>query len=248
MDIIVGTHSIKAALENPLRSDFKLYCSDTKVLNEFPADLKKKFKLVSISENQLQNEGKKKIEASGFRFSRIPTHCFLECSTYEISPLEELYSKLESKEYCKILCLDRVSDIHNIAAILRTACFYGFDSVVLGAKLEKGFSAQFYRISSGAPEYLKIYQTNHLSRVLSKLSEKGAVTIGLSEHAEQAFQPSDFNHRSICLALGAEEKGLSHAVLRNVEYKLSLPSFGAIKSLNVSVAAAVAMEKLLFRQ
>jgi 23S rRNA (guanosine2251-2'-O)-methyltransferase len=47
----------------------------------------------------------------------------------------------------------------------------------------------------------------------------------------------------ICLLLGAEETGLSHAVARLVQKNLSLTSQGSIKSLNVSSAAAIAMEK-----
>jgi 23S rRNA (guanosine2251-2'-O)-methyltransferase len=76
------------------------------------------------------------------------------------------------------------------------------------------------------------------------MNEAGFTTVGLSEHSTENLGPEELRaQKKICLLLGAEETGLSNAVARLVKKNLSLPSQGNIKSLNVSSAAAIAMEK-----
>ena len=82
-----------------------------------------------------------------------------------------------------------------------------------------------------------------MSRIVSKLSELGVETVGLSEHAENTLGEHD-EPAAHCLVLGTEETGLSNAVKRKVDRWVKLESQGHIKSLNVSVAAAVSMEKV----
>jgi 23S rRNA (guanosine2251-2'-O)-methyltransferase len=87
-------------------------------------------------------------------------------------------------------------------------------------------------------------RVSSLSRAVGQLNDNGFMTVGLSEHStENLTQPDLRAQKKICLLLGAEETGLSHAVSRLVQKNLSLPSQGEIKSLNVASAAAIAMEK-----
>jgi len=241
-DLIIGVHSIKACFENRSRIERTLYATGD-ALKEFS---KKDLENVTVEKyhpSKFQVMAKKKVEDRGFRYQRIPSGCLLETTRFEFETFDKLYSEIRDKKIKKIIALDRVTDIHNAGAILRTASFYGVDALIIGAKMEKGFSPSLYRVASGSIEYLNIYQTNHLSRVISKLSELGVQTVGLSEHAENTLDESKVS-AAHCLVLGTEETGLSNAVKRKVDKWVSLESQGHIKSLNVSVAAAVSMEKV----
>lgn len=243
-DIIVGLHSIVAAINNTNRSNKLLFTTDDAQL-----ELKKKYGKVNfegvelklLSPHSLQSEAQKLLKESGYKLDRVPSGAFLVCDQLPIYDINQLYLDLEQKK-CRILCLDQVTDVHNAAAIMRTACFYGVTHIVFAQKGSFGLSPSFYRIASGATEFLKVIQTPNLSRLLTKISEKGVSCVGLSEHATTNVETIT-KSENISLVLGSEENGLSNAVKRVLVNLFSLESQGDIKSLNVSVAAAVAMEK-----
>jgi 23S rRNA (guanosine2251-2'-O)-methyltransferase len=90
---------------------------------------------------------------------------------------------------------------------------------------------------------VKIVRCSALPKTITKLKELGVMCVGLSEHASEELNKID-NEKSVCLVLGAEDVGMSHAVSRVVDKTIAFKPLGKIKSLNVSVAAAIAMEKI----
>src|SRR5690606_2934985 len=120
--------------------------------------------------------------------------------------------------------LDQITDVHNGAAIMRTASFYGVTGILVPSEKSFGLTPSFYRIASGATEYLNIIRVNSLSRAVGQLNEAGFLTVGLSEHSSENLNEKDLRAESkICLLLGAEETGLSNAVMRLVQKNLSIP-------------------------
>lgn len=243
-DLVFGLHSIAAALTNPRRIHDKLVATDEGLVELAkkhrlqPKNLKVKLEIVSS--HQLQEKAKKLCQILGVEFSRVPSQMFLQTSPLETYVLQD-YLKAPKM---RLLALDQITDVHNGAAILRTASFYGIDGVLIPSGKSFGLTPSFYRIASGATEHLSLIRVSSLSRAVSQMNEAGFLTVGLSEHSSEAFsiQVLKQNHK-ICLILGAEETGLSHAVTRQVQKFMSLSSQGQIKSLNVSNAAAIAMEK-----
>lgn len=247
-DIIFGIHSICAAVENPRRINNFLHCTEDG-LSDIKKKLKKpgninKIEVNLVSSHKLQELAKKEFKEQSFDFQRVPSGAFLISDSLEEPNLLELYevSKLKGK---RILCLDQLSDVHNGGAILRTASFYGVDAIVMPGKNSFGSTPTYFRIASGAHEYLKIFRVNNLSKTITKLKQNGSAVIALSEHSEH---PLDRNvlavkEASITLVLGKEETGISNAVARVIDHHMRLPSQGEIRSLNVSVAAAIALEK-----
>ncbi len=191
--------------------------------------------------HNLQEAAKKIFKKMGHEFGRIPSQIFLETSPIPILYGEDMFKKLEKNSKLKILCLDGVTDIHNGAAILRTAAFYAADVLIIESKESFSLTPAFFRIASGATEYVDIVQVGNLSKVLKRLQDIHVTVIGFSESAEN--HSVEKSSESICLVLGAEDRGLSHAVERILTHKVSIKSLGAIKSLNVSVASALAMSQ-----
>ncbi|HLT22185.1 MAG TPA: RNA methyltransferase [Bacteriovoracaceae bacterium] len=243
-DIIFGLHSIAAALKNPLRQHEKLVATDEGLI-----ELQKKhniqakkieIRLEIVSSHQLQELGKRYCAELDVEFHRVPSGMFLKTSPLETYDLQSIIKKPE----VKLLALDQITDVHNGAAILRTASFYGIDAVLIPSSKSFGLTPSFYRIASGATEFIQLIRVNSLSRAVSQLNDAGIETIGLSEHSESSLAQEELRSKKrICLLLGAEETGLSHAVSRLVQKNMSLTSQGGIKSLNVSAASAIAMEK-----
>ncbi|MEX1099515.1 MAG: RNA methyltransferase [Bacteriovoracaceae bacterium] len=244
LDLIIGVHSVAAALKNPKRNIKKLVATE-----EGRDELRKKcdFSKVDVqlvSSHKLQEEAKKSLQAMGLDYQRAPSGVFLLAEKLPDREVKELYDLvLEAPR--RILCLDQITDVHNGAAILRTASFYGVDTVVLPGKKSFGATPTYFRIASGAHEFLNLFKVNNLSKTLSKLKELNTLAIGLSERADQELKGALVKKHSgsVALVLGKEETGISHAVMRVLDHQMSIKSQGVIQSLNVSVAAAISMEK-----
>ncbi len=243
-DLIFGLHSIAAALTNPRRVHQKLVATDEGLVELSrkhkvnPKALKVQVEL--LSSHQLQENAKKICNHLGLDFSRVPSGVYLQTSPIETYSVNDFLNTPKAK----LLALDQITDVHNGAAILRSACFYGITGVLVPSEKSFGLTPSFYRIASGAVEYVSLIRVNSLSRAVGQLNDAGYMTVGLSEHSSENLSQEELRSQSkICLLLGAEETGLSHAVSRLVQKNLSLPSQGEIKSLNVASAAAIAMEK-----
>jgi 23S rRNA (guanosine2251-2'-O)-methyltransferase len=243
-ELIFGLHSIAAALKNSSRSHMRLVATE-EGLSELqkkhqinPRNLNVKIELQSS--HALQEAGKRLCMEMDVEFTRVPSQIFLQTSPLQTYDLKEFFTRPDSR----LLALDQITDVHNGAAILRSACFYGINGVLIPSAKSFGLTPSFYRIASGATEYVNLIRVNSLSRAVGQLNEAGYLTVGLSEHSSENLTQAELrSSKKICLLLGAEETGLSNAVSRLVQKNLSLPSQGQIKSLNVASAAAIAMEK-----
>ncbi len=244
-ELIFGMHSIAAALTNPRRVHTRLVATDEALVElqrKHQINPKKlNVKIEILSSHSVQEEAKQLCFYMDVEFFRVPGQIFLETSLLETYELQE-FLKAPSM---KLLALDQITDVHNGAAILRTACFYGIGGVLIPSAKSFGLTPSFYRIASGATEYVNLIRVNSLSRAVGQLNEAGFLTVGLSEHSSENLSQDDLrSQKKICLLLGAEETGLSNAVARLVQKNMSLPSQGEIKSLNVASAAAISMEKV----
>jgi len=243
-EIIVGIHSIVEALNNPGRSGHKLFTT-----KENKSELDKKIKLkdlkdlqiIETTSHKIQEEAKKLYKELDFYFSRVPSNTFLLTERLELKNLTFLYNLIDNSKDFKMLILDQVTDVHNLGAILRTASFYGVKAVLIARKGDLLRTPTFHRISSGAFEHVPIINCGSLPKTITKLKEKKILMLGFSEHSKDAiFQKSE----KMALVLGAEDVGLSNAITRILDKTIKLESKGNIKSLNVSVAAAIAMERM----
>jgi 23S rRNA (guanosine2251-2'-O)-methyltransferase len=243
-DLIFGLHSIAAALTNPRRVHQKLVATE-----EGLSELQKKHRLNPrqlnvplelVSSHQLQEKGKRLCAELDVEFHRVPSQIYLQTSVLETYQLQDYLKAPE----LRLLALDQITDVHNGAAILRTAAFFGVTAVLIPSGKSFGLTPSFYRIASGATEHISLIRVSSLSRAVGQLNEAGILTVGLSEHSPESLTTSELRaQKRICLLLGAEETGLSHAVMRLVQKTMALPAQGEIKSLNVAAAAAISMEK-----
>ncbi|MEO1767553.1 23S rRNA (guanosine(2251)-2'-O)-methyltransferase RlmB [Thiobacter aerophilum] len=148
---------------------------------------------------------------------------------------------LESvREPALLLVLDGVQDPHNLGACLRVADAMGAHAVVAPKDRAVGVNATVRKVASGAAESVPFIPVTNLARTLRTLKEQGVWVIGATGEAEQDL----FHTRlagPLAWVLGAEGEGLRRLTRESCDELVRIPMFGAVESLNVSVAAGICL-------
>jgi 23S rRNA (guanosine2251-2'-O)-methyltransferase len=139
-----------------------------------------------------------------------------------------------------VLVLDGVSDPHNLGACVRTADAAGADAVVAPRDRAAGLTPVVRKVAAGAAETMPFAQVTNLARSLKDLKAAGLWIAGTAEDGERDLFDADLTG-SLALVMGAEGRGLRRLTRESCDYCLRLPMRGAVASLNVSVAAGIAL-------
>ena len=139
-----------------------------------------------------------------------------------------------------LLMLDQVTDPHNVGAILRSAAAFGAGAVIMTERNAPNTTGVLAKTASGALEHVPMIHVVNLARTLDDLQNAGYWSVGLAEEGEKDLGEHDLSSR-IVLVLGAEGDGLRQLTRKKCDELARLPTGGAIGSLNVSNAAAVAL-------
>jgi 23S rRNA (guanosine2251-2'-O)-methyltransferase len=139
------------------------------------------------------------------------------------------------------VAIDGVTDPGNLGAILRSCDGAGVDAVVLPRHRAVHITPTAAKSAAGAAEYVPMCIVGGLPTALKQLKDAGVWIIGLHDSADKnIFEMGSLASESVCLVLGAEGPGLSRLVRERCDLLVSIPMLGALSSLNVSAAAALA--------
>jgi 23S rRNA (guanosine2251-2'-O)-methyltransferase len=142
-----------------------------------------------------------------------------------------------------LLLVDGVEDPRNLGAVLRTAEAAGVDAVLLPHRHTCGVTPAAVKTSAGAALHLKISRIGNVAQTLERLKAAGFWTVGLDVKGSEGFSAIDPD-LPIVLVVGGEDRGLRRLVLKNCDFLIRLPLHGKVSSLNLSVAAGIAIYAL----
>jgi 23S rRNA (guanosine2251-2'-O)-methyltransferase len=140
-----------------------------------------------------------------------------------------------------LVALDGVTDPRNLGAIIRSAAAFDAHGVVVPQRRAVGMTASAWRTSAGAAARLRVARAVNLARALASYQDAGLQTVGLAGDGDVDLHDYDGFADPVALVVGAEGTGLSRLVREKCDVVVRIPIAKATESLNVSVAAGVAL-------
>lgn len=223
--ILYGWHTVKAALENPARRIRRLAATEN-ALRRLAAE-----GLVLPVEPELVRP-----DAIAAALGPDAVHQGLLA---EADPLAAPDLDALAPEGIALL-LDQITDPHNVGAILRSAAAFGVRAVVTTARHSPEATGVLAKSASGALEHVPLVTVQNLARGMEALRGRGFLLVGLDSDATEDLASVSLT-QPLALVLGAEGKGLRQLTRATCDVVARLDLPGAIKSLNVSNAAALAL-------
>lgn len=142
-----------------------------------------------------------------------------------------------------VIILDRITDPHNIGAIIRTAECAGAHGVIMPKRASAPINEIVAKTSAGAVEYANICKVTNLASAIDTLKEKGLWITGADMNGESMYD-IDFTG-GVGLVIGSEGEGISRLVREKCDFIASIPMKGEVSSLNASVAAGILMYEVV---
>jgi len=146
----------------------------------------------------------------------------------------------EARTPALVVVLDGVEDPRNLGAILRTAEASGADGVLLPDRHSAGLTETVSRASAGGLEHVKVASIGNVVQAIEGLKKRGFWIVGFDASGTERWDQVDYR-RPIALVLGGEGRGIRRLVREHCDHLVSIPLFGHVGSLNVSVAAGIAL-------
>jgi len=223
--ILYGWHTVTAALANPQRHIRRLLATENA--------------LRRLAEENITLKVTPEVVRPDALAARLTPDAVHQGLLAEADPLPS--PSIEDMDPSGIvLVLDQITDPHNVGAILRTAAAFAVAAIVTTARHSPDATGVLAKSASGALELVPIVIVQNLARALAGLRERGFLTVGLDSSAPDDLAATELR-APLALVLGAEGKGLRQLTGETCDRLARLDLPGAIKSLNVSNAAALAL-------
>jgi 23S rRNA (guanosine2251-2'-O)-methyltransferase len=139
-----------------------------------------------------------------------------------------------------LLVLDSVEDPQNVGAMFRSADAAGVHGVIRQARHAAPLDGATARASAGAVHHVKVATVVNVARAIEELKALNVWTIGLDSEAADSYDTVDYTVPT-AFVVGAEGTGLRRLVRESCDRLVSIPMAGMVSSLNVSVAAGIAL-------
>lgn len=228
-----GRHAVEAALKNPDRNHRKLWATregiaslDGELPADFPVEYAQPADLARLVARDAPHQG-----------------LVLDCDALEDVFLDEVLSSDPARP---LVVLDQVTDPHNVGAIMRSAAAFNAAAIVTQDRHAPPESGTLAKSASGALEVVPWIRVVNLARALEEMAEAGYWRIGLDGEGKATLAEA-LPVGPIALVLGAEGEGMRHNIMQHCDAIARLPMSGAVESLNVSNAAAIALYAMATR-
>lgn len=223
--VLYGLHAVKAALANPARRIRKLLATENAARR--------------LAEDGVTASIAPEIVRPGAIDGRLLPDAVHQGLYAEVDPLPSPSIEQLAAEGV-VLVLDQITDPHNVGAIFRSAAAFGATAIVTTARHSPDATGVLAKSASGALELVPHITVQNLARGLAALKERGFLVVGLDSCGDSDLATLKLT-QPLALVLGAEGKGLRQLTKETCDHVARLELPGAIKSLNVSNAAAIGL-------
>ncbi|MBR6248097.1 MAG: 23S rRNA (guanosine(2251)-2'-O)-methyltransferase RlmB [Muribaculaceae bacterium] len=134
--------------------------------------------------------------------------------------------------------LDGVTDVRNFGAIARTCECAGVSAIVIPETGSVSVNGDAVKTSAGALNYLPVCRERNIVEAVRYLRDSGVTIVSTSDKNAVTYTSANLTG-PVAIVLGAEDRGISPEVMRLCDVRCTIPEFGNIHSLNVSVAAGI---------
>ncbi len=233
-NFVYGLHPIRAVLERAPERILELWAVDTRD-DARARELVERAAAVGIRVQSATHDSLGKLVGDA-------VHQGVVAAVRPLKPWDEhdLVASLSKIDIPLLLVLDGVTDPHNLGACLRTADAAGVHAVVIPKDRSATVDGVVRKVAAGAAEFVALASVTNLARTLDALKEHGIWIVGTDGDAAQTLYAADLN-RPLALILGAEGSGMRRLTRERCDYLVRIPMAGQVESLNVSVAAGVAL-------
>ena len=156
----------------------------------------------------------------------------------EYVELEDILERVPEDETPLLVAFDGVTDVRNFGAIARSAECAGAHGLITPLKNSAPVNSEAIRSSAGALSVIPVTRVGSIRMTLAQLQQAGFQLVAATEKSRKLLYDADFTKPTV-LVMGAEDTGISPAVLKLCNEQLAIPMIGHIESLNVSAAAAI---------
>jgi len=227
--LIYGGHAVIAALQNPERTVIKINTTENAArrFNDILQPFGDRLNILKAVELERM-----------VGLGAVHQGLVLEATALPELSLEQILS--HEREHLRLVVLDQITDPHNVGAILRSCAAFGISAVIVPARNSVEYSGVLAKAASGALEHVPLVRVSNLARALKALKAAQVYVIGFDSAASDPFE-TIIDYQRIALIFGAEGKGMRRLTRENCDHLVRLNTPGALKSLNVSNACAVAL-------
>ena len=235
---IVGQHAVIEALKNPKRKVLRVFLTE---------ESKKNIHRKSPNKNLLNDvkvyfKTKKELDKYSTKENLLHQGYVAEIEHLEKPILKEFIKK---RNNINLVCLDGVTDPRNIGALIRSATSLNIDGIIIKERHYPSESKLMYKSSSGAIEYMNIFEVSNINSTLKNLREKNFWVYGFDSKGQKDFTDVKWEGNNILL-FGSEGFGMRQHTSKYVDFFLKINIDEKIESLNISNSAAIVFHYLSY--
>jgi 23S rRNA (guanosine2251-2'-O)-methyltransferase len=143
-----------------------------------------------------------------------------------------------------LLILDQIEDPHNLGALVRTAECAGAHGVLIPRFHAATVTPAVTKASAGATQHIPIAEVTNIVNTIKELKQEGFWIVGLGAEGDRVYREQDFTV-PVALVVGNEGRGIRRLVKEHCDFLVRIPLYGAVESLNASVAGALVMYEVV---
>ncbi|HJK86862.1 MAG TPA: 23S rRNA (guanosine(2251)-2'-O)-methyltransferase RlmB [Candidatus Megaira endosymbiont of Nemacystus decipiens] len=223
-----GKHSVLAAIKNPDRVIYKIYCT-----NSFYKSSKNFLEKQTILE-KLEIVDNKFID-NKLKINAAHQGIIALVKTKYLNTVEEFQFNTTVD---KIAVLDQITDPQNIGTIIRSAAAFGITKVIIPKDNSPDENASIAKTACGCLELVQIANVTNLRQSLAKLKNQGFWVVGMDINGNQDIKLIK-NLEKIIIIIGSEGKGMRNLTSKSCDYLLNIPISPEVESLNAASAASI---------